>query len=189
MATESARGADGRFVASAVPEISRKTRTKITPRQRKEGGEKKVDKHWRTYFLQSLAETSNVTGSARSAGVAPSRAYKTRREDAAFAAQWRAALLEGYDHLEMEALGYLRAADPRRKFDIANAIRLLTMHRETVAAERARSAEASDGSVLDTIDTVIEQMRQRRAANAAPALESPGEGPGAGPTEIAHDAL
>ena len=183
MATERARGADGRFVASAVPaEPSggdrRRTKRKnvtLTPRQRREAGEGRLDKHWRTYFLQALAETSNVTRSARAAGVAPSRAYKTRREDRAFAAQWRAALVEGYDHLEMEVLGYLRAAEPSRKFDVANAIRLLTMHRETVAAERARSAGASDGSVLDTIDSVIEQMRQRRAANAAPALENRGE--------------
>src|SRR5690606_33674108 len=173
MATERARGADGRFVASAVPAIrKRKKRVRLTPRQREAAGEGKLDKHWRTYFLQALAETSNVKASAKAAGGGPSRAYRARREDPEFAAQWHAALLEGYDHLEMEALGYLRAADPKRKFDIASAIRLLTMHRETAAAERARAAEADDGSVLEAIDAVIEQVRERRAAHAQPIGEA-----------------
>lgn len=173
MATERARGADGRFVASAVPAIrKRKKSVRLTPKQREAAGEGPLDKHWRTYFLQALAETSNVKASAKAAGVSTSRAYKARREDAEFAAQWRAALLEGYDHLEMEVLGYLRAADPRRKLDVVSAIRLLTMHRETAAAERARAAGTNEGSVLDAIDAVIEQVRGRRAAHAEPVVEA-----------------
>lgn len=171
--TERIRDAAGRFAASAETTARKKKKpVKLTPRQRAEAGEGTLDKHWRTYFLQTLAETSNVQASATSAGISPSRAYKARREDSDFAAQWREALLEGYDHLEMEALGYLRAADPSKKFDVASAIRLLTMHRETVAAERARAGDKDEGSVLDTIDAVIEQMRQRRAANAVVIAET-----------------
>ena len=170
--TERARGADGRFVASVPDQTSKKKAVKLTARQRRDAGEGTIDKHWRTYFLQALAETSNVSKSAQAAKVAPSRAYKTRREDADFAAQWREALREGYDHLEMEALGYLRAGDPTRKFDVASAIRLLTMHRETVAAERARDKGGDEPSALDAIDAMIEQMRQRRAANSA-IIEAP----------------
>lgn len=174
MTTNRPRGADGRFVASAEPAPTppfrgkiRKKSVTLTPRQREEAGEGKLDKHWRTYFLQALAETSNVRASASAAGISPSRAYKARREDADFAGAWRAALLEGYDHLEMEALGYLRAGDPSRKFDVASAIRLLTMHRATVAAERAQAGDPGEPSALDAIDAMIEQMRRRRAANAA----------------------
>lgn len=171
MATERPRGANGRFVAFAAAAEptpkARKKSTRLTPRQRAEAGEGALDKHWRTYFLQSLAETSNVKASAAAAGVSPSRAYKVRREDGAFAGEWRKALVEGYEHLELEALGYLRAGDPARKFDVASAIRLLTLHRETVAAERTRAGDPDGGSVLDTIDAVLDQMRRRRAANAA----------------------
>ena len=128
--------------APAVPELlsepkaalpARRKPTKLTAKQREQEAEGKIDKHWRTYFLQKLAETSNVTASAAHAGVATSRAYKTRREDAKFAAAWRAALFEGYQHLEMEVLGYLRAAEPDRKFDVANALRLLAAHQATIA--------------------------------------------------------
>ena len=172
MATERPRGADGRFVAFAGPPRTKKRLIKLTPRQREEGGEGAIDKHWRTYFLQALAETSNVTTSAAAAGVAPSRAYKVRREDPEFASQWHEALREGYEHLEMEVLGYLRAGDPAQKFDVASAIRLLTMHRETVAAERARAERRDPQAVLDSIDALIDQMRERRAANAVVIAET-----------------
>jgi len=176
MATVRPRGADGRFVAFAGPIRKKKKSITLTPRQREEAGEGALDKHWRTYFLQALAETSNVSQSAVAAGVAASRAYKVRREDPEFAALWAEALREGYDHLEMEALGHLRAADPARKFDVASAIRLLTMHREAVAAERARTGERDPQAVLDSIDAMIDVMRERRAANAVVIAETAGGG-------------
>jgi len=180
MATERKTSAVGRERAPAAPKKPRKKSVTLTPSQRQEAGEGPLNKHWRTYFLQTLAETSNVSLSAQKAGISPSRAYKARREDADFAAAWRAALLEGYDHLEMEALGYLRAGDSSRKFDVASAIRLLTMHRETVALERARTDDSDEQSVLDSIDAVIEKMRERRAANAAVLAETEvGDGDGA----------
>ena len=78
----------------------------------------KLSRNWRGHFLAALAETSNVTASAARARVSPSRAYKLRRDDAEFSAQWRQALHEGYDHLEMDVLAYLRSADPARKMDV-----------------------------------------------------------------------
>ena len=174
---ERARGADGRFVAPAeAGPTGKKKPVKLTQRQRDEAGEGPIDKHWRTYFLQALAETSNVTQSAAKSGVAPSRAYKARREDPDFAAQWGEALREGYDHLEMEVLGYLRAAGQGRKFDVASAIRLLTMHREAVAAERARHDQRDPEAVLDSIDAMIDLMRERRAANALVIAQTGGSG-------------
>ena len=61
-------------------------RTKIK-RQLKEGEEPGLNRHWRSVFLDLLAETSNVSESARRAGVNPSRAYKVRREEPEFARQ------------------------------------------------------------------------------------------------------
>ena len=123
--------------------------------------------HWRKNFLEVLAETSNVTAAAASANVPTRTAYKLRREDSEFAAKWLAALLEGYEHLEMEVLGYLRNPEPGRKMDVASALRLLAAHRETVARERALQEEEDEQAVLDSIDAFIDEMRERRAANAA----------------------
>ncbi|WP_374406897.1 hypothetical protein [Pelagerythrobacter sp.] len=139
-------------------------RVKITPAQKARDGEGDLDSHWRTYFLQALAATSNVTRSAHEAGVPLSRAYKTRREHAGFAAQWRKALCEGYEHLEMEVLACLRGNDFERKLDVANAIRLLAAHRKTVAETRAFEEEEDEQAVLDSIDAMIDRMRSRSEA-------------------------
>lgn len=153
--------------ARAMSQHKPKTRTKITPAQRIAGGERPLHKHWRTYFLAALIETSNVKASAAQAGISPSRVYKVRREDSDFAAQWRMALREGYENLEMEVLGYLRNPDPEKKMDVANSIRLLARHRELVAHEMAMEDNRSEQEVLDSIDEMIDGMRQRAAANTA----------------------
>lgn len=124
-----------------------------------------IDRHWRGLFLDTLAETSNVSEAARMSGASTSRAYKTRRLDAEFREQWNAALMEGYEHLELETLHRLRAGTGKdeNKFDIANALRLLTLHRETVARHRAMSVEEDEESVLESLNAKIDLMRQRDA--------------------------
>lgn len=145
----------------------RKKCTKLAGLLRSADSEGKLHKHWRTYFLAALVETSNVKASAEHAGISPSRAYKVRSEDLAFAAQWHAAMLEGYEHLEMETLAYLRSGDPTRKMDVAAAIRLLLHHAETVARQRALQDNRSEQDVLDSINAMIDEMRERAATNAA----------------------
>jgi hypothetical protein len=138
--------------------------TYIRPQQ-KEGETGKLDKHWRSLFLDALAETSNVSEAARIAGINPSRAYKVRRFEPAFRQAWYAALLEGYEHLELETLHRLRmgTAKDEAKFDASNALRLLMLHKDTVARERAlRDAEDED-SVLATLSAKINAMRLREA--------------------------
>ena len=128
--------------------------------------------HWRKAFLEALAETSNVTASADRVNVPTRTVYKLRREDADFAARWLAALHEGYDNLEMELLGYLRAPQPERKMDVAAALRLLAAHRETVERRRALAEDEDEQAVLDSIDAFLEDMRQRRLANEAILIEA-----------------
>ena len=123
--------------------------------------------HWRRAFLEALAETSNVTAAAAQAQVPPRTVYKEKREDAALAAKWLEALPEGYDHLEVELLGYLRDPQPTRKMDVAGALRLLAAHRDTVERRRAMMEEEDEQAVLDSIDAFLEGMRQRRLANEA----------------------
>lgn len=135
------------------------SRARIAPACKEAEGQ--LTRHWRGEFLAALAETSNVTAAANTAGVHPSRAYKVRRLEQDFAAQWRLALYEGYEHLEMEVLAYLRGKAPEHKIDVANAIRLLAAHRDTVARMRAMEEDDDEQAVLDSIDAMIDAMRQR----------------------------
>ncbi|MGV3553656.1 MAG: hypothetical protein ACO1OD_00190 [Croceibacterium sp.] len=127
---------------------------------------KRLGGGWRAGFLEALAETSNITLAAARANVPKQTVYRVRRQDPVFAAHWRAALFEGYDNLEMELLGYLRDPAPERKLDVAAALRLLAAHRETVARERALHEDDDEQAILESIDRFIDEMRQRRAANA-----------------------
>lgn len=151
---------------------ARNGRVKLAPALREAGGEAKLNRHWRTYFLAALVETSNVRKSAERAGISVSRAYRVRQEHAGFAAAWQVALYEGYRNLEMEVLGYLRDPDPDKKMDVANALRLLAQHRQSAAHQRALEDNRSEKEVLDSIDAMIDEMRERAAANAAQLAES-----------------
>ena len=145
----------------------KKRSIKIPPRLREAESGRKLDKHWRTYFLAALIETSNVTRAAEAAGISASRAYRVRMEDADFHRQWLVALAEGYRNLEMEVLGYLRDPAPGYKMDVANAIRVLTLHRQTVAHQRTQEDDLSEQDVLESINAMIDEMRDRASANAA----------------------
>lgn len=144
--------------------------TKIMPLY-KEGEREHLDRHWRGLFLDTLAETSNVSEAARRAGINPSRAYKVRREESAFRAKWAGALNEGYAHLELETLHRLRTGSDKddRKYDIANALRLLTLHRQSVAHARAIESEEDEEAILASLDAKIDAMRAREAEIAADA--------------------
>ncbi|WP_211371601.1 hypothetical protein [Altericroceibacterium indicum] len=153
------------MTTEATPPRRRAARTKIRSEHRK-GEAEKLNRHWRTLFLDCLADTSNVSAAARAAGIDPARAYKVRREERGFALQWQASLLEGYANLEMETVCRLRmgAAKDGRKFDIANALRLLAFHRENVLRERARQADEDEEAILASINAKIDQMRARQKA-------------------------
>lgn len=139
---------------------------KIPALLREQGRETALNRHWRAYFLAALVETSNITKAAAAAGVTASRAYRVRQEDPEFRALWMGALAEGYHNLEMEVLGYLRDPQPGFKMDVANALRLLDRHRQLVAQQRALEDNRDEAEVLASIDAMIDQMRQRSAANA-----------------------
>lgn len=130
----------------------------------------RAPKNWKQTFLAALADSSNVTASAKRAGTSLSWVYKTRREDAAFARKWLSALCEGYDNLEMDLLCRLRSGESKdaagNKHDNAMAIRLLTLHRADAARGRALRESDEEQAVLESIDAMIDAMRKRAAANA-----------------------
>lgn len=142
--------------ALAVFTLSGRSRTLESAAQRKQG-------YWQAAFLEALAQTSNVAAAAQRADVKPGEVYRTRRADTRFAAEWRAALFEGYANLEMEVLGYLRDPAPTRKLDVAAALRLLAAHKETVAKERAHRANVSAAQVREVIERKIDELRRKVA--------------------------
>lgn len=144
----------------------KKDKEAAAPRRRRFG----APKNWRATFLAALAETSNVTASAERADISQTWVYKTRREDPEFAQQWLQALGEGYDNLEMDVLRRLRTGAVRdedgTKYDNASAIRLLALHKADATRARALRDNRDEEAVLESIDALIDKMRQRAAANA-----------------------
>jgi hypothetical protein len=128
---------------------------------------------WRVVFLEKLAQSSNVSLSARAAKVDVSTVYKARRTEGEFARQWFDALCDGYDAMEMDLLHRLRAgaienaeAKRKRKFDNASAMRLLAAHRSTVGKIRALREDEDEETTLASINEKLDMMRERmRAAN------------------------
>lgn len=137
----------------------------VTKSSQSSGEKSRTSRHWRRPFLDTLAETSNVSQAARVARIDPSKAYKARRAEPEFRDEWNSALLEGYEHLEMETLHRLRVGTGKddNKFDVANALRLLMMHRETAAREKALRSHEDKATVLATLNAKIEAMRSREA--------------------------
>lgn len=136
----------------------------VRPRKGQKG--QNLNWNWKSIFLETLAETSNVSEAARKSGAVTPYVYRIRRENPEFRAQWSAALLEGYEHLEMETLHRLRFGTPPgdTKFDIANALRLLAAHREAAAKEKARQGKRDKAAVLASLNAKLDRMRERRAA-------------------------
>ena len=136
----------------------------------KRTGRSRASKDWQDTFLGELAQTSNVAGAARKAGVDSSTVYKTRRSEPEFYRAWQEALAEGYDNLEMDLLRRLRIGEmtgggptkSRRKYDNAIAFRLLSAHREAVGRQRALRANEDEDAIIASINEKLEKMRQRQ---------------------------
>jgi hypothetical protein len=130
---------------------------------------------WKRPFLAALAETSNVARAAKAAGVSTTTVYDTRRKSRPFAKAWQTALAEGYDNLEMELLFRLREGEIKRAagakvgvrtFDNATAYRLLMVHREAVAREKAGQANVSAADFRASIEKRMAALRERVLARA-----------------------
>lgn len=138
-----------------------------TPKQKVSGANKgrSINTRWRDNFIQELARTSNVTKSAKAVGQTTSTVYRLRSSDPAFAHKWLNALWEGYVHLEMEVLRRLREGDLKTedgdKYDFANAIRLLSAHRDNAAEAQAARRNVSAAEVRASIDKKVEQIRSQ----------------------------
>lgn len=146
--------------------------------QEEAGPEKRIGRGWRRHFLVALGQSSDIALACKVAGIPLELAHSARREELDFAIGWRRALLEGYENLELETLFYLRTgAVPRdgAKFDVVNAIRLIKGQADIAARERAAREVDDEQEVLDSIDRMLDGMRERAAANTAILEEFAGE--------------
>jgi hypothetical protein len=144
-------------------------------------GPKRIGRGWRRTFLIALGQTSDIGFACKASGASIELAYSARREELDFAIAWRRALLEGYENLELETLYFLRTGQPPfgdSKFDVLNAIRLIKGQADAAARARAAREEDDEQEVLDSIDRMLDGMRERAAANTAILQEGADEEPG-----------
>ncbi len=151
----------------ALPAPTRQPGGPARQSRRRQPADARVKRNWRGHFIAALIETSNVTRAAEAAGVTTSRAYHARARCPNFHRLWQAAQSEGYRNLEMEVLGYLRDPNPGYKMDVSNAIRVLTLHKQSQAEQVAQDEAVDEADVLESITAMIEDMRKRNAANTA----------------------
>jgi hypothetical protein len=114
-----------------------------------------MDSKARELFLAKLAETSNVTASAKAADIEPWVAYRARRQSAPFRAQWHQALCEGFVRLEAELLAEaLRAPSAKaseatlkaRAGKVRLGLSLLNLHRASVRGEKTDEAKIASAT-------------------------------------------
>ena len=131
-------------------------------------------------FLDALAESSNVLGSARAAGVAEATIYDWRAADEGFRALWDRALDSGYARLEMELLRRALEGTEKdvyyagektgtvRDYDNRLAITLLKAHHDRIAAIRA-AREAAAAAEADAAKAEREADRNGAGSRDAAA--------------------
>lgn len=118
----------------------------------------------RMAFLDALRRTSDIRMAAEAAGTSPQAAYGLRDRDAAFARAWQAAILGGYEDLELRLLAAARGTAKEDGFDPAIALALI----------RRQDARAKDGAAPGPVETVSPaavqaELLRRIAALARPA--------------------
>lgn len=131
------------------------------PRMRK-GSKRDWTRTKEQAFVETLAETCNLTRAAEAAGVSTSSARERRKTNAAFRASCAEAIASGYERLELAVLERSLNGSEKivirkdgseeriREYPNAVALTLLRMHRETAAEVMEEPAEAD-----------LEELRQR----------------------------
>lgn len=126
-------------------------------------------------FLDHLAETSNVSVSAKRAGVSRSAVYRLRATCPAFSQGWQMAIATGYDELEFRMLKTARFGTIKpvkrpdgsigraTEFDDAQGLKLLMAYKQSV--EKGRSEPPADPlaakGARDQLAATLEQIRRR----------------------------
>jgi hypothetical protein len=124
-------------------------------------------------FLAVLAETCNVSEACRRSGVPMTVAYRRRRMDAAFRAEWAEKIAIGYQRLEAVLLqrafdGTLKVITRKdggeeRVHEYPNniALRLLQMHRETAIEAEAEMAPEEIDEIRERLVNKLQRLKRR----------------------------
>jgi hypothetical protein len=94
-------GTGGNRTAGGEPVIVRRNDGKLQMRAAQPG---KLTRQCEQAFLSALSATANVRLSAAAAGAGGAAFYRRKRNDPAFAREWRLALEQGYERLETALL-------------------------------------------------------------------------------------
>ncbi|PQM28324.1 hypothetical protein CVO77_07470 [Sphingopyxis lindanitolerans] len=145
----------------------------------------------REAFLVELAASCNIVRAAALVGMGQSGAYRLRKREPDFAAQWQAALEIGYERLEtalvrraLETVGEFpvealdERSEPVEKMTVDQAIRILTFHRESIRQGQARTRKPQARHVATQEETdaaLIKRIRIVERQRAAPAPSPEGD--------------
>lgn len=123
-------------------------------------------------FFETLAETCNVSRSARKAGFGLTSAYSRRKTNAAFRNAWAAAVREAYAKLELILLERAMKGTPRtvragggdktlREYSTPLAVALLKRHSDLVETYGAEHGEDELEEVRERILAKLKGLKER----------------------------
>ncbi len=120
-------------------------------------------------FIETLADTCNVTLAAASIGRSIANVYKWKGKDASFRASWDRALAVGYSRLELMLLERAVARDGTssvmREYPDRVALTLLRMHRETAAIADESVDGREHDEACERIIAKLGRLKERDAGS------------------------
>jgi hypothetical protein len=124
-------------------------------------------------FLSVLAETCNVSEACRKSGVPMTVAYRRRKMDAAFRAEWNEAIAIGYQRLEAllldrafngteKVITRKDGSEERvREYPNQIALQLLRMHRETAMEADSDLAPEDVDEIRERLVRKLQRLKRR----------------------------
>jgi hypothetical protein len=170
------------LVAAAKPQLRRKAK--------RDWSKAKAAK-----FLSVLGETCNVSEACRRSGVPMTVAYRRRKMDARFRAEWSEQILIGYQRLEAVLLDRAfngsekvitrRDGSEERVREYPNhiALQLLKMHRETALEADSEIAPADIDEIRERLVRKLQRLKKRDEEQEAGRAELRGDAPRNGEAE------
>lgn len=164
------RDAKGKFVgggSSSAKSTGPKRRARKAKVKRVAWSMEREDK-----FLETLAQTANVTEGVRISGLSDTSVYRRRGKSSAFRARWATALREGFVKLETEMLRRALAGVDKpvfhlgkqvgtiKDYDNRTCLALLTAHRGAVTGAAPVAATMTEDEVRKALSARLSEMNR-----------------------------
>jgi hypothetical protein len=161
--------------------------------QRKKRAKRDWSKAKAARFLAVLADTCNVSEACRRSGVPMTVAYRRRKMDAAFRAEWAEMIAIGYQRLEGVLLerafnGTERVVTKKdggeermREYPNQLGLMLLRMHRETAIEADRELSEEEVSEIRERLVRKLQRMKKRDEQQEAQRARLRGASPRDGP--------